>query len=101
MIRLGAKLSPHPNANKDIYRYLQKQLKPCEASDIWVEAKDCIDGMVAVTNIDEFEKKMETKALVKDKKGICQCINNTCKTMLRFIQKDHQYHDQKMYIISA
>lgn len=51
MIRLGAKLSPHPNANKDIYRYLQKQLKPCEASDIWVEAKDCIDGMVAVVNI--------------------------------------------------
>ncbi|KAI9022745.1 hypothetical protein CLU79DRAFT_702229, partial [Phycomyces nitens] len=37
--RLGAKLSPHPNADKDTYRHLKKQLQPCEASDVWIKAK--------------------------------------------------------------
>lgn len=55
MTRLGAKLSPHPNANKDVYRHLKKQLKPCEASSIWMEAKNYIDDIIAAVNIFDIQ----------------------------------------------
>ncbi|KAI9022747.1 hypothetical protein CLU79DRAFT_702011 [Phycomyces nitens] len=61
---------------KNTYRHLKKQLQPCEASDVWMEAKNYIDDIVAATNIDEFEEKIETNALVPDIKKTCQCINN-------------------------
>ncbi|KAG1495164.1 hypothetical protein G6F47_009136 [Rhizopus delemar] len=77
--RLGAKLSPHPNANKDVYRHLKKQLKPCEASSIWMEAKNYIDDIIAATNIDDFEENIETKAFAEDNKKICQYIKDICK----------------------
>lgn len=51
MTRLGAKLSSHPGADKETYRHLKKQLKPFEASDIWMEAKDYIYDIVAAVNI--------------------------------------------------
>ena len=51
MICLGANLPPRLNADKDMYRHLKKQLKPHEASDIWIEAKDYIGDMVAAVNI--------------------------------------------------
>lgn len=49
--RLGAKLSPHPNADIEIYRNLKKQLKPLEASDNWVEAQNYICDIVAAASI--------------------------------------------------
>ncbi|KAI7896716.1 uncharacterized protein EV154DRAFT_476354 [Mucor mucedo] len=49
MTRLGANLSPHPNADKEIYRHLKKQLK--KPSDFSIEAKDYIGDIVAAANI--------------------------------------------------
>ncbi|KAG1046636.1 hypothetical protein G6F43_010887 [Rhizopus delemar] len=85
--RLGAKLSPHPNANKDVYRHLKKQLKPCEASSIWMEAKNYIDDIIAATNIDDFEENIETKAFAEDNKKICQYIKDICKIMVKVYKK--------------
>ncbi|KAI9022744.1 hypothetical protein CLU79DRAFT_702078, partial [Phycomyces nitens] len=38
-------------------------------------------------NIDEFEEKIETNALVPDIKKTCQCINNICKIMAKVYSK--------------
>ncbi|KAG2196985.1 hypothetical protein INT47_006932, partial [Mucor saturninus] len=62
--RLGAKLSPHPNADKDIYRNLKKQLKSLEPSDIWMEAKNYIGDIVAAA-MSCLEKTMKTIAVLK------------------------------------
>ncbi|CAO3703054.1 unnamed protein product [Rhizopus stolonifer] len=99
--RLGAKLSPHPDADKDIYRQLKKQLKPCEESDIWMEAKNYIGDIVAATNIDEFEKKIETLMLVKDKKETYRCINDICKIMAKaYIKRPSISRSENVYNIN-
>ncbi|KAG1084253.1 hypothetical protein G6F42_021868 [Rhizopus arrhizus] len=85
--RLGAKLSSHPSADKETYRHLKKQLKPFEASDIWMEAKDYIRDIVAAADIDEFEEKIDSKALVEDKKKSYRWINDICKTMAKIYLK--------------
>lgn len=48
--RLGAKLSPHPHADKDAYRK-KKQLKLHEASGTWTDVKSYIQSLVAAVSI--------------------------------------------------
>lgn len=47
---MGAKLSPHPNANKDAYRQLKKQLKPCEASNVLNQLNSFITEIIAAVS---------------------------------------------------
>jgi hypothetical protein len=53
--RLDAKLSPHTNADKDLYRHLKKQLKPYEASDVWDEIEDYIGDIISAVNISDIQ----------------------------------------------
>ncbi|CAO3615034.1 unnamed protein product [Mucor hiemalis] len=79
--RLGAKLSPHPKADKEAYRHLKKQLKPCEASGIWANTKEYISDIIAANDIDEFKRNVEAKLPISGKESTCQYINNVCRIM--------------------
>lgn len=54
MTRLGAKLSPHPHANKDAYRKMKMQLKPYEASGT-LDVKSYIRSLVAAVSIFDIQ----------------------------------------------
>lgn len=55
MTRLGAKLSPHPHANKDTYRKMKMQLKQHEASGTWIDVKSYICSLVAAVSIFDIQ----------------------------------------------
>ncbi|KAG1050841.1 hypothetical protein G6F43_006907 [Rhizopus delemar] len=84
--RLGAKLSPHPHANKDAYRKMKMQLKPYDASGA-LDVKTYIRSLVAASEIDEFEKNIEDKALVEGQEQTCRCIKSICKVMAKVFLK--------------
>ncbi|KAG1157186.1 hypothetical protein G6F37_006929 [Rhizopus arrhizus] len=71
---LGAKLSPHPHANKDTYRKMKMQLKQHEASGTWIDVKGYIRSLVAASDIDEFEQNIEDKALVEGQEKTCRSV---------------------------
>ncbi|KAG0795861.1 hypothetical protein G6F16_010691 [Rhizopus arrhizus] len=74
--RLGAKLSPHPHANKDTYRKMKMQLKQHEASGTWIDVKSYIRSLVAASDIDEFEQNIENKELVEGQEKTRRCIKD-------------------------
>lgn len=49
--RLGAKLSPHPHANKDAYRSKKMQLKTHEASATGIDVKSYIRNLTVAVSI--------------------------------------------------
>ncbi|KAG0737745.1 hypothetical protein G6F23_010155 [Rhizopus arrhizus] len=85
--RLGAKLSPHPHANKDTYRKMKMQLKQHEASGTWIDVKSYIRSLVAASDIDEFEQNIEDKELVEGQEKTCRCIKDICKVMAKVFLK--------------
>ncbi|GAA5802950.1 hypothetical protein HPULCUR_008425 [Helicostylum pulchrum] len=58
------RFSSHPSADKEVYRQLKKQLRPCETTEIWVEADNFISEIITGRDIDEFKNDIEAKAPV-------------------------------------
>ncbi|KAL0144301.1 hypothetical protein V8B55DRAFT_1433625 [Mucor lusitanicus] len=49
--------------------------------DTWVDVEGYIRSLATASDIDEFEQKIEGKALVQDQEKACKCIKTICEVM--------------------
>ncbi|KAF1797066.1 hypothetical protein FB192DRAFT_1452031 [Mucor lusitanicus] len=69
--------------NKNFHRYSPEKngLKSSNGGDTWVDVEGYIRSLATASDIDEFEQKIEGKALVQDQEKACKCIKTICEVM--------------------